>query len=323
MANDSHPDDSGPEDSGPDGGRLLAIADELYGLPLAEFTPRRDALAKELKTQDPALSAAVKGLRKASVAAWVVDLLVRRETGQVGQLLDVGAALRQAQADLDGAELRELTRQRRQLTSAVTVTARRHAKAEGVKVTDAVADQVEQTLTAAMLDENAAAAVRSGLLVAALTPTTADRVGAAVALPEALGFSASPADGAPAAGSGGPGSTATARPGLRVAPDPDAEAKALAAAEELLAIAEQARAEAAEALETASGEVSDLEARSLQLQGELDELRLKVEELETAAETVEDELSEAEDARAEAEGALTEATRERDGAAEALDRLRG
>jgi len=28
---------------------LLSIADELYGLPLPEFTPARDARAKELK----------------------------------------------------------------------------------------------------------------------------------------------------------------------------------------------------------------------------------------------------------------------------------
>ena len=28
---------------------LLEVADELYGLPLADFTPARDARAKELK----------------------------------------------------------------------------------------------------------------------------------------------------------------------------------------------------------------------------------------------------------------------------------
>ena len=64
---------------------LLEIADELYGLPLAEFTPARDARAKELKGTD--LAPRVKALRKPSTAAWVVNLLMRRETEQVDQVL--------------------------------------------------------------------------------------------------------------------------------------------------------------------------------------------------------------------------------------------
>ena len=42
-------------------------ADELYGLPLPEFTPARDARAKELKGTP--LAAQVKALRKPSTAA--------------------------------------------------------------------------------------------------------------------------------------------------------------------------------------------------------------------------------------------------------------
>src|SRR5919107_5767377 len=167
---------------------LLAIADELYGLPLPEFTPMRDARAKELKGTD--LGKQVKALRKPSTAAWVVNLLVRRETEQVEQVLSVGEALRQAQASMSGEELRALTRQRRQLTAAVTTQARRTAREEGTKVTDAVADQVEATLTAAMVDPECAEAVRSGLLVAALSTTGVDEVdlSAAVATPEARGM---------------------------------------------------------------------------------------------------------------------------------------
>ena len=57
---------------------LLEIADGLYGLPQDEFTPARDARAKELKA-DKDLAAAVKKLKKPSVAAWAVNLFVRRE----------------------------------------------------------------------------------------------------------------------------------------------------------------------------------------------------------------------------------------------------
>ena len=143
---------------------LLEVADELYALPLDRFTPARDARAKEAKG-DKDLVAALKALRKPSLAAWVVNLLVRREAEQVEQVLAVGAALREAQEGMDGAELRALTKQRRQLTAAVTAQARALAADEGVRVTQAVADQVEATLTAAMVDPEAARAVRSGLLV--------------------------------------------------------------------------------------------------------------------------------------------------------------
>ena len=61
------------------------------------------------------------------MAAWVVNLLVRREAEQVEQVLGVGAALREAQANMAGDELRALTRQRRQLTAAVTTRARRRS----------------------------------------------------------------------------------------------------------------------------------------------------------------------------------------------------
>ena len=97
---------------------LLEIADELYALPPAEFTAARDAKAKELKGTD--LAGAVKALKKPGIAAWVVNLLVRRESGQVDQLLSVGAALRDAQAAMSAGELRTLTKQRRQVTAAVT-----------------------------------------------------------------------------------------------------------------------------------------------------------------------------------------------------------
>ena len=57
---------------------LLGVADELYGLALPEFTPTRDARAKELKAADAQLAPRVKALRKPSMAAWVVNLLVRQ-----------------------------------------------------------------------------------------------------------------------------------------------------------------------------------------------------------------------------------------------------
>ncbi|WP_205474680.1 hypothetical protein [Nocardioides sp. SYSU D00038] len=292
---------------------LLAEADELYALDPADFTPARDARAKELKGTP--LAAQVKKLRKPSLAAWVVNLLVRHETEQVEQVLEVGTALRAAQESMSADELRALTKQRRQLTAAVTTRARALSREHGQRVTQSVADQVEATLTAAMVDESCARAVRSGMLIAPLSATGVDEVDltGAVALPEALGFEA------PARDSDAPAEKP--RPELRVVPDPEADAKARAAAEEALEEADAELEQARDAHTEATTAVEELEARSMQLQSEIDELRRRIVELETAYEEVDDEIAEAEDARTEAEEALAEATRARERAAEALARL--
>ena len=143
-------------------GDLLSIADELYGLPLSEFTPARDARAKELKGSDLA------GPVKAPWPAFDRGLGRQpagpprdRETGRAG----AGGRDRatEAQASMSG-ELRSLTRQRRpSFTAAVTTQARRTARR---RVTDAVADQVEATLTAAMVDERCARGAQRMLVAA-------------------------------------------------------------------------------------------------------------------------------------------------------------
>lgn len=294
------------------GSGLLGVADELYGLGLPEFTPARDARAKAVKAEDAALSRAVKALRKPSTAAWVVNLLVRHETEQVEQVLAMGAALREAQANLAGEELRALTRQRRQLTAAVTTRARQLAAEHGLKVTAAVADQVEATLTAAMVDEGCAHAVRSGLLVAALASTGVESVdpGSAVALPEALGFSATPA--VPAE---------VRRADLHVVPDPEPDEKALAAARERAGETGAELARAVEALALATADVEQLEARAMQVQAEIDELRRRLAELESRLEDVDDELGDAEDIRAEAQESFEAATSANTAAVAALSDL--
>ena len=289
-------------------GTLIGIADELFALPLADFTPRRDAIAKEHKA-DKDLAARIKAIRKPSLAAWVVNLLVRREPEQVDQMLAVGVALREAQANLDGEELRALTRQRRQVTAAITMQARGLASQVGVKVTESVAEQVEATLTAGLVDGSAAAAVRSGLLVTALAATGVEAVdvASALALPEALGFQATP--------------VAAPKPDLHVVPDPDAGDKTIAAARAGLDEAEAALAKAVTDQGAAAAEVAELEARGMQLQAEIDELKRRLTQLETKVEEIDDELADAEDVRAEADDVVRQATKERDAAAKTLAKL--
>ena len=79
---------------------LDAIAVELYALPPAQFTAARNARAG---ASDRSLGALIKRLPKPGVAAWAVSLLARE--GQLGDALELAAALREAQDDLDAAEL--------------------------------------------------------------------------------------------------------------------------------------------------------------------------------------------------------------------------
>lgn len=290
---------------------LLEVAEHLYGLPLADFTPARDARARELKGTD--LAAPLKRLRKPSTAAWVVNLLVRHETEQVDQVLSVGEALREASTGMDAAQLRELTRQRRQLTAAVTTRARGLAREHGLRVTESVAEQIESTLTAAMIDAGAAQAVRSGLLVTSLAATGVDAVdvSAAVALPEALGHAAAPVVAEPV------------RLHVVPAPEPDEDAlaEALEEARAALEDAEQELARAAAARAEAGRAVERLQARSLQLQSEIEELRRRLADLELTAEQVDDDLSEAQSAQEAAEDEVAEAQQARDEAAAEVARL--
>lgn len=297
---------------------VLDAADRLYALPLPEFTPARDALVREHRRSDRALSDELKALRKPAVAAWVVNLLVRRDPDQVDQVLAVGEALRDAQNDLDGDQLRALTKQRRQLTAAVTAQARRISSEHGQRVTPAVAEQVEATLTAAMVDAEVARAVRSGLLVRPVAATGVDQVDVAgcVALPEALGFTPAPvAAPDPVPEGSGP-------PDLRVVPDPDAAAKRRATAEAALDDAEAQVATGTEALREADARVSTHEARSLELQAEIDELRRRLGELEEAQNATDAELADARELASAARVELTRASSARDRAEQAVARLR-
>ncbi|GAA2985405.1 hypothetical protein JOD63_002366 [Microbacterium terrae] len=141
-----------------------AIAAELYAIVPADFTAARNARAAALT--DRALATRVKALRKPVVAAWAVNLLARE--GQLADALELSAALREAQDDLDAAELSRLGRQRRQLVAALAAQAVSLAQDAGVTVSAAAAGDVEKTINAAVMDAAAAAAVMTARLVTPL-----------------------------------------------------------------------------------------------------------------------------------------------------------
>lgn len=285
----------------------------LYGEPLASFTPARDALAKELKAAgDTEAAARAKALRKPVLAAWVLNLLVRRDAEQVDQVLTLGESLRAAAADLDGDELRTLTRQRRRLTAAVTTQARELAREAGVKVTAAVADQVEGTLHAAMLSDAASVAVRTGALVRAVAPAEVGELADAADLADAVADPALLGTRAPAV------EAPDSRPDLRVVVDDGAvRREAEEAVEEAREALTEAEAEAAEADDA----VATLRARTLQVEEEIDELKRRIATLDATLEEVTDELEEAEEGAEDASLVREEATAALREAEQALARL--
>ena len=161
---------------GEDGGlrrrRILSAtirrASDLYGLPLEEFTPARDSLARELRRAGKKEAAdEAKALRKPSVSAWAVNQAARREPEAVRALVKAGGELRKAQRDAvsgkDPSAFHEATRKHRGLVDDVTAAAHEALEARGA-VSPAVVIRVAQTLRGASVDKEASKALLAGTL---------------------------------------------------------------------------------------------------------------------------------------------------------------
>lgn len=153
---------------------------ELYGLPAAEFTPARNARAKELKQESPELAAALAKLPKPSAAAAAVNLLARREPSEVRALIQAGKRLRQAQeaavagksSDLQGAvgehrsALERVQREARKLKLSATVLERVVATVRAASVDPELQPLLERGLLAREV-EGSGFSLDPGLVAAA------------------------------------------------------------------------------------------------------------------------------------------------------------
>jgi len=89
--------------------KLNDEVDQLFQLPLAEFTDARNALAKRLKANGRANDAdLVKTLTKPSVSAWTVNQLYWQHRDAFDELLAAGQRVRQAQASGAASRLAEM-----------------------------------------------------------------------------------------------------------------------------------------------------------------------------------------------------------------------
>jgi hypothetical protein len=332
-----------------DDARVAEAADGLYAGPVADFVRARDALVKQARADgDSVLAASLAKLRKPTAGARLANLLVREHREQVEELVGLGAALREAQDELDPDQMRVLGRQRQQVVQALVELGLGSAAALGEPTGPAAAQELGATLTAALVDPDAATQLLTGRLAAGLAyaglgfgeaaaPATRGRAvagdrttGSVRSLGSARARKA--AGGGPsakgAAAATGAAATTTKLSRQQLAAD-RAAAKAAAAYEAKVDAAErdlaQARLQAAEA-QALLDEVTDAISAA---DTALDDVRARLADAKAAVAALEAEEGQAVEARATAarqQGARTRsaaaAERAAERAARALESLR-
>jgi hypothetical protein len=152
----------------PDG--VAEVADELYGLRPADFIAARDERARQVKASGrQEAAAAIRKLARPTASAWLVNQVVRAAPDQLSRLGDVASALQDAQRELAGDRMRELSGERRQVVADLVASATDLAAETGPAASATVLGEVRATFEAAIADPRAGAAVRSGHLTRALT----------------------------------------------------------------------------------------------------------------------------------------------------------
>ncbi|MFJ4075561.1 hypothetical protein [Curtobacterium sp. NPDC089991] len=276
------------------------VARELLLVAPGDFVAERTARQRAVRKDDRSLAAAIGKLRKPAPAAWVVDLLAH--DGALDDAVDLGPALRKAQADADPGEIRTLRQHRSEVIEALTQAGADLASDAGHPVTAAVLAQVRATIEAAMADPHAGAAVRSGLLVTPLESVGFDAVDldGALADPDAVPDAWSGSDAPPIPITQARGARKASRasrstetepqdgpqPDAQPEPkrDPAAERKAARQAE-TAARSESRDADAA--LDAAEADLEQAEDRRADLQRELDRAIAEIEALERARDAAE------------------------------------
>ena len=143
--------------------------DELYGLPLDEFTRARNELASRLRKDGDKDSAdTVKALPKPTVSAWAINQLARSERDEIRALLAAAGKMREAQRTaLEGGAsdaLEQATREERDTIRRLTGAARSVLSDAGRPAADSTLDRIATTLRAAAVDEEARGLLERGRL---------------------------------------------------------------------------------------------------------------------------------------------------------------
>jgi hypothetical protein len=149
---------------------LENAANELYALSPDEFVDHRQQLVAEARQAgDRALATQIGKLRRPTRSAWLINLLARQEPDEVTALLELGAALQEAQQRMAGDELRQLSAQRRKAVDALARRAVELGRERGYSAPDGAIQEASQTLQTALGDPEIAELVRGGRLNQAVT----------------------------------------------------------------------------------------------------------------------------------------------------------
>jgi hypothetical protein len=156
--------------SAPDPEREL---DRLYGLPLAEFVPARDELAKQARSDgERELADRVTALRKPTVSAYVVNRLARERELDVQRLLKAGEGLADAQQEVaagtSGDGFAEARREEQRALERLREAAQQIADREGLGA--GVVERVTQSLRAASVTDEGRELLKRGRLTEDLQP---------------------------------------------------------------------------------------------------------------------------------------------------------
>src|SRR4051812_42181492 len=139
----------------------MSEADELYALPLGEFTAARNALAKRLKDPD------LRKLAKPTVPAWAVNQLVRKEPKLVEELLEHGEALQKQTLKGSIEALRDSQRRERETVRKLVSRAEKLLERPSAQTLE----RISATLTAGAQSDAGRKALREGRLTEELEPT--------------------------------------------------------------------------------------------------------------------------------------------------------
>lgn len=301
-----------PQPPGPSDleGAVDAAVDALYTQPLDGFVAARDAAARQAADAGDTVGAQrIKRLPKPSVAAWVINHVVRERPDDVAALTTVGDELRAATQDRDRARIRALDHLRKERTEALVGAVRQAGEIDGRPVSAAVLDRLTETLTAAVMDADAGAAVRAGRLARGLQH-------AGFGIVDELGEEADLVALQPAATSEAPGKPTNEQPPEQEQPEDTADAAERAVEETSAQVdrLEEQRDDAADRLRTAEAAVDDARDEATRLEDELarlteerdaahrtlDEARAAADEARNDLAAVEQELDDAEDRAAQA-----------------------
>jgi hypothetical protein len=148
------------------------VAAELYAVKPPAFVAARSEAAREAREAgDRELATAIGKLRRPVVAAWAVNLLARDDAAGLGRLVALGRDLREAHQQMRGEALQRLSRQRHDMLTVLAGRARQLAADAGHPLGAEAAQQVVQTLGAALADPDAGREVQRGRLVTPLRYT--------------------------------------------------------------------------------------------------------------------------------------------------------